>query len=310
MADDIVSADATTPVPAVGGAAAVTPGTITDWLALTWAAGCHLLALLIFVPWFFSWTGVVLLIVGIHLFGMIGINLGFHRLLTHRSFACPLWLERCLVILGTCCAHESPAYWVAVHRRHHHFADKPMDPHTPRESFFWGHIGWIARKSPDMLRGPLTRRYAQDVLRDPLCAWLEDHFQAVVLLSWAVFLVGGWASAVLMGLGLHDAAQLALSIFIWGVVARTVYVWHVSCFVNSVTHLWGYRAYETADESRNNLFVGYFAHGEGWHNNHHADPSAAMHGHRAWEFDPVFWVIRILAALGLARDIVMPKLRR
>jgi sn-1 stearoyl-lipid 9-desaturase len=96
-------------------------------------------------------------------------------------------------------------------------------------------------------------------------------------------------------------------VFVWGVAARTVYVWHVSAFVNSASHLWGYRSYETNDNSRNNLFVGYFAHGEGWHNNHHADPQAAMQGRRAWEFDPVFWVIRLLASLGLARDIVMPR---
>jgi stearoyl-CoA desaturase (delta-9 desaturase) len=103
------------------------------------------------------------------------------------------------------------------------------------------------------------------------------------------------------------AVQLALSVFIWGVAARTVYVWHVSAFVNSVSHLWGYRSYETNDGSRNNLFVGYFAHGEGWHNNHHADPQAAMQGRRAWEFDPVFWVIRLLARQGLVWDVVMPK---
>ena len=108
-------------------------------------------------------------------------------------------------------------------------------------------------------------------------------------------------------MGWGEAAQLAASVLVWGLAARMVYVWHVSAFVNSVSHLWGYRAYETDDGSRNNLFVGYFAHGEGWHNNHHADPQAAMHGRRGWEFDPVFWVIRLLARLGLAKDVVAPK---
>jgi fatty-acid desaturase len=310
MSDDVIPTAAIAPALSPQEAAAAGQKSIIDWLAVVWAVGCHLLALLVFVPWFFSWTGVVLLVLGIHVFGMVGINLGFHRLLTHRSFSAPLWLEHTLAILGTCCAQEAPAYWAAIHRRHHQFADRPPDPHTPRENFFWGHIGWIARKNEDMLRRPMTERYAQDMLRDPLYAWLEQHFQAVVLFSWVIFLAGGFLGARLIGMNAQDAVQFALSVFVWGVAARTVYVWHVSCFVNSVTHLWGYRTYETNDGSRNNLFVGYFAHGEGWHNNHHADPRAAMHGHLAWEFDPVFWLIRLLAALGLARDIVSPRLRR
>ena len=283
---------------------------IVDWLAVVWATGVHLLALLVFLPWFFSWTGVVLLVSGIHVFGMIGINLGYHRLLTHRSFSCPRWLEYALATLGVCCIHESPAYWVAVHRRHHQFADKERDPHSPRLNFFWGHIGWISLKSEDMLRVSLTERYARDLLRQPYYAWLETYWQGVALISWIVFLAAALVGGLLAGMRAQETIQFALSVFIWGVAARTVYVWHVSCFVNSVSHLWGYRAYETNDDSRNNLFVGYFAHGEGWHNNHHADPRSALHGHRTWEFDPVFWIIRLLARLGLATDVVMPKSRR
>jgi len=159
-----------------------------------------------------------------------------------------------------------------------------------------------------MLHGYVKERYARDLLRDPLYVWLEKYWQAVALISWiflpATALIGG----LLWGMGPHAAVQLALSVLVWGVAARTVYVWHVSAFVNSVSHLWGYRNYETNDGSRNNLFVGYFAHGEGWHNNHHADPQAAMHGHRLWELDPVFWVICLLARLGFARDVVARQL--
>jgi fatty-acid desaturase len=281
-----------------------------DWLAVLWGISLHLTALLIFVPWFFSWTGVVLLVTGIHLFGMIGINLGYHRLLAHRSLSCPQWLEYVLAILGVCSAHEAPASWVAIHRRHHQHADKDRDPHSPGRSFFWGHIGWIAFKPEDMLRVPRTQHYARDLLRDPFYVWLEKHWQGVVLLSWVVLVTVSLLSGLLAGMTMRDAVQFGLSVFVWGVAARTVYVWHVSCFVNSVSHRWGYRSYETSDCSRNNLFVGYFAHGEGWHNNHHADPVVAMHGRRAWEFDPVFWVIRLLAALGLATDVVIPKSQR
>jgi fatty-acid desaturase len=278
-----------------------------DRVAATWSVGVHLLAWLVFVPWFFSWTGVVLLAAGIYLFGMIGINLGYHRLLAHRSFSCPVWLEHVLAILGVCSAQGAPAWWVAIHRMHHRFADKEEDPHAPGRNFLWGHIAWITFQTEDMLAGHVTNRYAGDLLRDPLYVWLDKYWQGVALASWILLPAAALTGSLLAGMSAQAALQLAASVVVWGVAARTVYVWHVSAFVNSVSHLWGYRSYETNDNSRNNLFVGYFAHGEGWHNNHHADPQAAMQGRRAWEFDPVFWMIRLLAALGLARDIVMPK---
>jgi stearoyl-CoA desaturase (delta-9 desaturase) len=153
----------------------------------------------------------------------------------------------------------------------------------------------------------VTKRYAGDLLRDPLYVWLDKYWQGVALASWILLPAAALTGGLLAGMSAQAALQLASSVFVWGVAARTVYVWHVSAFVNSASHLWGYRSYETNDNSRNNLFVGYFAHGEGWHNNHHADPQAAMQGRRAWEFDPVFWVIRLLARLGLAWDVVMPK---
>ena len=99
---------------------------------------CHLLAALALVPWFFSWTGVVVLVAGIYVFGLLGINLGFHRLIAHRSFSCPLWLEHCLAVLGTCCLQFSPGFWVAVHRRHHSFSDDEQDLSTPDQRC----IGW------------------------------------------------------------------------------------------------------------------------------------------------------------------------
>jgi stearoyl-CoA desaturase (delta-9 desaturase) len=95
----------------------------------------HALAALACLPWFFSWTGVMLLGVGIIVFGVLGLNLGFHRLITHRSFSCPRWLERTFAVVGTCSLQFSPALWVAVHRRHHHFADDDQDPHSPLRGF-------------------------------------------------------------------------------------------------------------------------------------------------------------------------------
>jgi fatty-acid desaturase len=306
MSDDIAQANTTSAVTPLPGEEDATCVRGVDWVAVIWGIGVHLVALLVFVPWFFSWTGVVLLVAGIYLFGMIGINLGYHRLLAHRSFSCPRWLEHALAVLGACSAQGGPAWWVAIHRMHHRFADNDLDPHAPARNFLWGHIAWITFQTEDMLRGHTTERYARDLLRDPFYVWLEKSWQRVALVPWIVLPAGSLMGGLIAGMSGQAALQLALSVFVWGVAARTVYVWHVSAFVNSASHLWGYRSYETNDGSRNNLFVGYFAHGEGWHNNHHADPQAAMHGRRGWEFDPVFWVVRLLARFGLARDVVMP----
>jgi sn-1 stearoyl-lipid 9-desaturase len=268
----------------------------------------HVLAGLALISWFFSWTGVILLVLGIYIFGMIGINLCFHRLLTHRGFACPLWLERTFAILAVCSMQDSPIHWAAVHRRHHQFADDKQDPHSPLAGFFWAHMGWLLVKSEDTKRGPLIERYAPDLLRDPLYAWLERHgnWIKIALLSWAAFFSAGFAAAALAGASLAESAQFGASLFVWGAALRTVVVWHMTWAVNSATHVWGYRSYQTDDRSRNNAVVGLFVHGEGWHNNHHADPRSARHGHQWWEIDVTWLMIRLLMRLGLAKNVALP----
>jgi sn-1 stearoyl-lipid 9-desaturase len=271
----------------------------------------HLLALLAFVPWFFSWTGVVLLLIGDFVFGVLGINLCYHRLLTHRGFRCPKWFEHLLAVLGFCCLQDTPARWVAVHRRHHQHADEAPDPHSPLAGFVWGHLGWIVIENTDLNRLGIYERYARDLLRDPFYKRLErGPWQIwIVLLSWAVFFFGGFGASLLIGGTAMDSVQFGLSLLLWGVILRTVVVWHQTWAVNSVTHLWGYRSYETDEASRNNVFVGIISNGEGWHNNHHADPRSAKHGHRWWELDTTYLAIRLLALVGLARDVAMPNPR-
>ena len=273
-----------------------------------WLASYHLIALLALFPWFFSWTGVVLAALGDYFFGVLGINLCYHRLLTHRGFRCPKWFEHTLAILGFCCLQDTPARWVAVHRRHHEHADERPDPHSPLVSFFWGHMGWILVENRELNRLGIYDRYAKDILRDRFYKRLERNWLQVwiIFLSWAVFFLGGFFVQLWMDKTVMEAAQFGLSLLIWGVFVRTVVVWHQTWAVNSVTHLWGYRNYPTDEGSRNNVFIGVLSNGEGWHNNHHADPRAAKHGHRWWEIDTTYLTIRLLAMLGLARDIVMP----
>jgi fatty-acid desaturase len=273
-----------------------------------WAIGLgiyHLLALLAFVPWFFSWTGVVAAVLGFYVFGVFGINIGFHRLLTHRSFNCPKWFEHVLAILGVCSLQGPPAFWVAAHRRHHHHADEQSDPHSPLVNFFWAHVGWLLVSAG--LYAPLGWKfqYAKDLLNDPFYQYLERSYVWVVLSSWIAFLAGGVIAGLLIAGGMQ-ALQFGASLWLWGIVVRTVIVWHVTWSVNSVTHLWGYRNYASDENSRNNIFIGILAAGEGWHNNHHADQRSAKHGHLWWEFDLTYVIIRHLAAIGLCNRVIMP----
>lgn len=268
----------------------------------------HVVALLAFLPWFFSWTGVGLAVAGISLFGGLGINLGYHRLLTHRGFICPKWLEYALVILGVCCMQDTPARWVAVHRRHHEHADRQEDPHSPLVNFLWGHVGWMMVVNLDLVRLGIYNRYAKDILRDPLYRRLERTllYPAIILGMWLTFFLGGFAGALMSGEDMGGATRFGFSLLVWGVFVRTVVVWHVTWSVNSVAHLWGYRNYETGEGSRNNWIVALLSGGEGWHNNHHADPRSARHGHRRWEIDVIFLFIRALEAAGLAWGVVRP----
>jgi stearoyl-CoA desaturase (delta-9 desaturase) len=297
-----------TRVPSTLAAPAATQPRRIAWIELFGLAACHFLAVFALVPWFFSWTGVALAVFGLYVFGTLGINLCYHRLLTHRGVVCPKWLEHTFAILGLCCLQDTPARWVAIHRRHHEHSDVQPDPHSPLVHFMWAHMGWLIVKNRDLTRLRIFERYAKDILRDPFYARLERKFRMtwLVLISWGIFFGGGIIGELLHGGGASESLQFGGSLLIWGVFVRTVLVWHVTWSVNSVTHLWGYRNYETDDSSRNNVIIGILSNGEGWHNNHHADPRSARHGHRWWEIDLTWLTIRLLAALGLAREVVTP----
>jgi len=270
----------------------------------------HALALLAFVPWFFSWTGLTLCVLGFYLFGTLGINLCYHRLLTHRSFACPKWLEHFFSIIGVCCLQDTPARWVAVHRLHHQNSDEQRDPHSPLVSFFWGHMDWLLRKNSELERMSLYEHYAKDILKDRFYFKLERNLAWVWinLAQWLFFyLVGFVIGYAASGWNLMAGVQFGASLWLWGCIIRTVFVWHITWSVNSVTHLWGYQNYNTGENSRNNVFVGLWSNGEGWHNNHHAQPRCAAHGHKWYEVDVTWITIWLLSKVGLAWKIVPVK---
>lgn len=269
----------------------------------------HLLALLALFPWFFSWTGVALFVAGHYVFGMLGMTVGYHRLLAHRAFTCPKWFEHVLAILGVCCLQDSPARWVAVHRKHHQHSDEEADPHSPLVGFLWGHFGWLIFENRKHSQADFYEHYGNDLLRDPFYFRLVKNgaWMWVYILHAALFLAGGLTLGWALSGDYGQGVQLGLSWLVWGVLLRTVFVWHVTWSVNSLTHIWGYRNYATRENSRNNWIVSLLAHGEGWHNNHHAEQRAAAHGHKWWELDPTYLTIRLLAAIGLAREIVKPR---
>ncbi len=157
----------------------------------------------------------------------------------------------------------------------------------------------------------MYERYSRDVLRDRFYLNMERNgmWLWINLFHWLAFYLAGFAAGWIMDGTLMGGVQFGSSLLVWGVFVRTVLVWHITWSVNSVTHLWGYRNYETDESSRNNFFVGLVSNGEGWHNNHHADPRSAAHGHRWWEIDVTYLTIHLLYVVGLARNVIKPNAR-
>jgi stearoyl-CoA desaturase (delta-9 desaturase) len=273
----------------------------------------HLLATLAFLPTLFSWPAVISCLIGIHLFGQ-GITIGYHRLLTHRSFKTPKAIEHLFAILGICCLQDTPARWVTTHRLHHVHSDEIPDPHSPRVNFFWSHFGWLALVNRQTYSIASLEKFSKDLLRDPFYMKLELNPYRQLIYSGGqipVFFALGFLIDYLIYGQVSNALWSGLGFVVWGVFVRVVAVWHITWSVNSLSHMFGYRNYETDEDSRNNWLVALLTVGEGWHNNHHEDPSSASVQHRWWEVDISYYEIKLLERLGLASDVIAPRhLRR
>jgi sn-2 palmitoyl-lipid 9-desaturase len=264
-----------------------------DWATTVWIGGMHLAALI--APFYFTWSGLAICLVLYWVTGSLGICLGYHRLLTHGSFKTTGPMRFVFGLLGGIAGEGSALVWVANHRKHHAFSDQDGDPHSPRHGGLWSHLLWLfPYRSADEVVAHTTR-WAPDLARDRGIMMLHKTF-----LLWH-FIVGG----MLLGSGWWlYGRDVGISWLLWGLAVRMVIVFHATWFVNSATHMWGYRNYETTDDSRNLWWVGLLAFGEGWHNNHHAHQRMAAHGHKWWELDPTYWAIVSLERLGLAWDVV------
>lgn len=280
------------------------------WAYVFWFALIHLAACCAALPWLFSWVGMVLALVTHYLCATIGISVCYHRMLAHRAFHAPKWLEYLFATFAVCNMQESPSRWVGIHRRHHQFTDEQDDPHSPLAGFLWGHFQWVFTRNEAVSNVSFFDKYSRDLVRDPYYLFLERNFMwfwVYVAHAILLFAAGFGIGAVWTFEGMESwesGLRLGLSVLVWAVALRTVYGWHSTWAVNSVGHLWGYRNYETSDNSRNQPLIGILSSGEGWHNNHHADPRCAKIGHRWWELDPGWWTIAALASVGLASDVV------
>jgi stearoyl-CoA desaturase (Delta-9 desaturase) len=230
----------------------------------------------------------------------IGITVGFHRLFTHRSFQATPAVQFILAVLGSM-AVEGPLFrWAAMHRRHHQFSDEPDDPHSPHQhgagvrgvlrGLWHAHLGWFFAPDP-----PNLDRYVKDLQYSRMLRTVSGLFPLWVAIGIVLpAVIGGLITGTWMGAGLG---------LLWGGPARIFLVHHVTWSINSACHLWGRRTFRTPDESRDNALFGVLGLGEGWHHSHHAFPTSARHGLRWWQIDVSYWIIVLLARLGLAWDI-------
>jgi sn-2 palmitoyl-lipid 9-desaturase len=268
---------------------------VSHWsLGLSWTnvfffGSIHAAALL--APWFFSWSALGAMVLLHWLFGGIGICLGYHRLLTHRSFQVPKWLEYSIAILGALAMQGGPVFWVGGHRQHHlHTEDWDKDPYSAKRGFWWSHMLWIFYPAAESFDPNLYRKWAPDLAKDAFYRWLDKYFLLLQIpVALALYTFGGWSAVI------------------YGVFLRAVILWHTTWLINSASHITGYRSFnETGDNSRNLWWTALLTYGEGWHNNHHAYPNVAPAGRTWWEIDPTWWVIQGLQKLGLAKKVVMP----
>ena len=225
--------------------------------------------------------------------GSLGIGMAYHRLLTHRGYKCPKWVEYFLTTCGALALEGGPIFWVATHRIHHQLSDKDGDPHTPKEGAWWAHIGWVMFGKAMHHDTEVLRRYVPDLSKDPFHVWMTQWH---------------WVPQVVVGLAL--LAYGGIPYVLWGVFFRTTFGLHATWLVNSATHMWGYKNFRTRDDSRNLWWVGLLAWGEGWHNNHHAHPVSMRHGLAWWEFDINYIQIKFLEMVGLAWDLKVARMHK
>lgn len=260
----------------------------TNWVTTAFMVLFHIGA--VAALFLFNWQALAVTAVLYWIGLSFGIGMGYHRLLTHRSYKVPRPIEYFLAVCGTLTLEGGPISWVGTHRIHHQNSDKEGDPHSPHDGGWWAHMGWILSGQSCHNNTALMAQYAPDLARDPFHAWLNTyHYVPLTLLGLVLLAAGGWPMVL------------------WGVFLRVTVGLHVTWLVNSASHMWGRRRFATRDDSRNNWWVALLTFGEGWHNNHHAHPTSARHGLAWYEIDCTWILIRLMQLAGLVRSVKVAK---
>lgn len=234
----------------------------------------------------------------------MGVTVGFHRMLTHRSFDTVKPLKVFLAICGSLAVQGSVVSWVADHRRHHAYTDKPGDPHSPHleeaegvkgvlKGLWHAHTGWFF--NPEKTN---VEKFAPDLLRDKAIVKVSKCFPLFAVMSFTL--------PALIGLLVTRSWIGAVTAFVWGGLARIFFLHHVTWSINSICHFYGKRPFRSSDLSTNNWVMALLSFGEGWHNSHHAFPTSYKHGLERLQFDPSAWFINGLRKMGLAYNIKLP----
>ncbi len=263
-----------------------------NWITAGFMAAFHAGALA--AIFFFTWKAFFVACFLWWVSGSLGIGMGYHRLLTHRGYRTPKWVEYFLTLCATTALEGGPIFWVATHRIHHQFSDHDGDPHSPVDGKWWAHMGWILMGKSMHHDTTTLARYVPDLAKDKFHVWITKyHYVPVIVVGLILLTTGG------------------LPFLMWGLFVRTTLGLHATWMVNSVTHTWGSRRFATRDLSTNNWIVGsLFTWGEGWHNNHHAHPVSARHGLAWYEFDINWYGIWLLKKIGLARHVYRVRLEK
>jgi stearoyl-CoA desaturase (Delta-9 desaturase) len=245
----------------------------------------------------------IIAMVGMYALAGFGVTIGFHRLLTHRSFESPRIVRLFFGICGSIAAQGALIRWCATHRRHHQMSDRDGDPHSPHtygdsslallRGMWHAHMGWLFHRDPID-----TADSVNDLLTDPALLFIDKFYFAWVFLGLLIpgAFIGLWTGS---WYGFFSGV-------IWGGLVRICLMQHATWSINSVCHVWGTREYSTTDHSTNNWICAVLALGEGWHNNHHAFPTSARHGLKWYQFDSSWIIIKTIGLLGLAKNIRTP----
>jgi stearoyl-CoA desaturase (delta-9 desaturase) len=243
----------------------------------------------------FSWTAlaVAVFLYVIRMFGITGV---YHRYLSHKTYKTSRFMQFLLVLLGNSAAQRGPLWWAAHHRHHHRFSDTPEDTHSPSQKGFWdAHWLWWSRRKNVATRVELV----PDLAKYPELMFL-DRFDSIVPLAMGALLfpIGMALNRYFPGLGTNG-----LQLFVWGFVVSTVVLFHGVATINSLSHVFGSRRFQTTDTSRNNWFLAIITLGEGWHNNHHHYCNSTRQGFFWWEIDITYYGLKMLEKLGLVWDL-------